>query len=68
MLRPMSAASGGQELAQENIGKLPTFLAPLSQGKVIESDTVLWQSWWWFLPLIALLTIEWIVRKRVGML
>ena len=32
------------------------------------SDTVLWQSYKWFVPLIALLTIEWIIRKRGGML
>ena len=40
----------------------------MSQGKVIESDTVLWQSWWWFTPLLGLLTAEWLLRKRAGML
>jgi hypothetical protein len=35
---------------------------------VVEGDTVLWQSYWWFLPIILLLTAEWIIRKRVGML
>jgi len=40
----------------------------MSQGRVIESDTVLWQSWWWFVPIVLLLTVEWIVRKRMGML
>ena len=64
----MSAASGGQYLREEHIDKLAGLLAPMSQGKVIESDTVLWQSYQWFVPLIALLTMEWIVRKRVGML
>ncbi|HZJ15439.1 MAG TPA: FixH family protein [Chthoniobacteraceae bacterium] len=68
LLRQVSAASGGQYLREEHIDKLAGLLAPMSQGKVIESDTVLWQSYAWFLPLVALLTIEWIVRKRVGML
>ena len=68
LLRQMSAASGGQYLREEHIDKLAALLAPMSQGKVIESDTVLWQSYTWFLPLVALLTIEWIIRKRVGML
>ena len=40
----------------------------MSEGRVIESDTVLWQSYWWFLPIVALLTIEWIIRKRAGLL
>lgn len=68
LLRQMSAASGGQYLREERIDKLAALLAPMSQGKVIESDTVLWQSYKWFIPIIALLTIEWIIRKRVGML
>ena len=68
LLRQVSAASGGQYLREENIDQLPTLLAPMSQGKVEEADTVLWQSWWWFVPLIGLLATEWLLRKRAGML
>lgn len=68
LLRQMATASGGQYLREEQMPRLLELLAPMSQGRVIESDTVLWQSYWWFLPLVALLTIEWILRKRVGLL
>jgi hypothetical protein len=68
LLRQMAAQGGGQYLREEQIDRLADLLAPMSQGKVIESDTVLWQSWWWFVPVILLLTVEWIIRKRVGML
>ncbi|MDQ3624479.1 MAG: VWA domain-containing protein, partial [Verrucomicrobiota bacterium] len=68
LLRQMADQSGGQYLREEQIDKLAALLAPMSQGKVIETDTVLWQSYWWFLPLISLLTAEWIIRKRVGLL
>lgn len=68
LLRQVAVASGGRYLREENIDQLTSLLAPMSQGKVIESDTVLWQSWWWFTPLITLLTIEWLLRKRAGML
>ncbi|HEX8309733.1 MAG TPA: hypothetical protein VF614_00350 [Chthoniobacteraceae bacterium] len=68
LLRQVSAASGGVYLREENVDQLPGLLAPMSRGKVIESDTVLWQSYWWFIPLILLLAIEWIIRKRVGLL
>ncbi|MEA3212526.1 MAG: hypothetical protein QOE70_5583 [Chthoniobacter sp.] len=68
LLRQMSAASGGQYLREEDIGRLPDLLAPMSQGRIVESDTVLWQSYWWFVPIILLLTLEWIIRKRVGLL
>ncbi len=68
LLREMSAATGGEYLREENIDRLADLLAPISQGRVVESDTVLWQSYWWFLPIVLLLTVEWIIRKRVGML
>ena len=68
LLRQMSAASGGQYLREEDLARLPDLLAPMSQGRIVESDTVLWQSYWWFVPIVLLLTIEWIIRKRVGML
>ena len=67
LLRQMSVASGGQYLREENLSRLTDLLAPLSHGRVIESDTVLWQSYWWFLPIIGLLTVEWILRKRTGL-
>lgn len=68
LLRQMSAVTGGEYLREENIDRLIDLLAPMSQGKVIESDTVLWQSYWWFLPIVLLLTAEWIIRKRTGLL
>ncbi len=68
ILRQVSLAGGGEYLREEQSDTLIERLAPLSTGQVIESDTVLWQSWWWFLPIVLLLTIEWILRKRFGML
>ncbi len=68
LLRQMAAVTGGEYLREENVDRLVELLAPISQGRVIESDTVLWQSYWWFLPIVLLLTAEWIIRKRVGML
>ena len=68
LLRQMSAAGGGEYLREENIDRLFPLLAPMSQGRVIESDTLLWQSFWWFIPIVLLLTVEWIIRKRAGML
>jgi hypothetical protein len=34
---------------------------------VVETETVLWQSYWWFSAVLSLLTIEWILRKRLGL-
>jgi hypothetical protein len=68
LLRQISVASGGDYFREEKADEVLARLAPLSAGNVIESDTVLWQSWWWFVPVISLLTLEWIIRKRAGML
>jgi len=40
----------------------------MSKGRIEESETILWQSWWWFVPIVGLLTIEWILRKRSGLI
>ena len=50
LLRQMAAPTGGEYLREENINRLADLLAPMSQGRVIESDTLLWQSFWWFAP------------------
>jgi len=68
LLKQMANVSGGAYLREEDAPKLFDLLAPLTHGRIIESDTVLWQSYWWFLPVIALLTLEWILRKRAGLL
>ena len=68
LLRRMAATTGGEYLREENVNRLADLLAPMSQGRVIESDTILWQSYWWFSLVVLLLTAEWILRKRAGML
>jgi hypothetical protein len=68
LLRQVAAQSGGEFFREEEIAELPSRLEPLSRERVFESDTALWQSWWWFAPLVALLTLEWALRKWTGML
>lgn len=68
LLQQLAFHSGGTYLREEEIGRLADLLKPLSQGRVEESETILWQSWWWFVPLVLLLTLEWVLRKRSGMI
>lgn len=68
MLQQLAAESGGVYLREEQIGELSALLSPLSSGRVIESDTLLWQSYWWFAAIVLLLTLEWFLRKRAGLL
>ena len=68
LLREMALASGGRFLREEQIGQLSELLSPLGTGRVVESDALLWQSYWWFAAIVGLLTMEWILRKRAGLL
>lgn len=68
LLQQMAAESGGTYLREEHIGQLAELLRPLSNGRIVESETLLWQSYWWFAAIILLLTLEWFLRKRAGLL
>lgn len=68
LLKQMAAASNGSYLREEHIDQLVELLSPLSSGRVVESDTLLWQSYWWFAAIVILLTLEWFLRKRAGLL
>ena len=68
LLQQMAGVSGGVALREEEIGQLAELLSPLSSGRIVETETPIWQSYWWFGVMILLLTIEWILRKRAGLL
>jgi hypothetical protein len=68
LLKQMASDSNGEYLREEEMARLPELLEPLSNGRIVESETLLWQSYWWFVPMIFLLTAEWILRKRAGLL
>ena len=68
LLRQIAAQSDGGYFREEAIDGLSERLEPLSRERIFESDTVLWQSWWWFVPLVALFALEWALRKWAGML
>ena len=64
----LAEASGGSYVREEDIGRLPELLGPLSSGRVVESETLIWQSYWWFAAIVILVTTEWLLRKRAGLL
>lgn len=66
-LRQIASAGQGTYVHESDAGQMLELLKPLSSGTIIETDTVLWQSYLWFWLIIALLTIEWWCRKRAGL-
>lgn len=68
LLQQMAHASNGAYVREENAAQLLDKLEPLSKGRIEDSETVLWQSWWWFGAVVGLLSLEWLLRKRVGLI
>ncbi|MEZ5300225.1 MAG: hypothetical protein R3F11_06100 [Verrucomicrobiales bacterium] len=66
LLENVARASGGQFFPEEEIGGIQNLLDSIDKTRVIESQTNLWSSYWWFGAIIACLTAEWILRKRAG--
>ncbi len=68
LLQQVAEAGGGQFLREEDLRQLPKILSVYSNGRIVESDTLLWQSYWWFLSILMLLTCEWLLRRRAGLM
>ncbi len=68
LLREMALASGGQYLPEASAAELNELLKPLSSGRTEQHDTLLWRSYWWFWAILGLLSVEWLLRKRSGLL
>ena len=68
LLRQISLTSGGRYFREEQADEMIGMLEPLTAGRIRESETPLLESKGWFALLVLLLTTEWLIRKRVGML
>ncbi|WP_345686574.1 glutamine amidotransferase [Novipirellula caenicola] len=66
-LMQIAQAGKGSYFHESSADQLLEQLKPLSSGSVIESDVLIWQSFYWFWVVIALLTAEWLLRKRAGL-
>jgi hypothetical protein len=67
-LNQITETTGGKLLDESELDRLPEILQPFSRGRILDREVPLWQSYYWFLPLIVLLAIEWWLRKRVGLI
>lgn len=69
MLESLAAMTGGQSLAPEELPDLVRRLAADTQDLEISQETkkTFWDTWPFFLAMVVLLTIEWYLRKRWGL-
>ena len=68
LLKDIALNSNGTYFREEQIRDVHKHLETLSSGRVVETDTALWQSYWYFSLVILLFTAEWVWRKRIGMI
>lgn len=66
-LQAITTAGGGQYRHESSAEEVLRLLEPLSSGRIIESEYLLWQSYYWFWAIMALLSAEWFLRKRSGL-
>ncbi|MEM0895431.1 MAG: PA14 domain-containing protein [Verrucomicrobiota bacterium] len=67
-LEELASASRGHFFLEEETPQLPELLESIDRKRVLSSETILWSSYWWFLPIMFLLTTEWALRKKAGMM
>lgn len=67
-LAQIATAGGGMAVHESAANEILASLGSLSSGRIVESDTLLWQTWWIFAILVMLLAVEWWFRKKVGLL
>lgn len=68
LLEQIAQQTGGAYLDEANREKLSDLLRPKQSGKIEESRWPLWQSFPWFIAVVALLSLEWFLRKRAGLI
>jgi len=67
LLSQATQIAGGQMLYEYQAGQLPELLEGLSTSTKEETVTALWQSWPWFGAVVLLLSVELLIRRRLGM-
>ena len=66
-LSSIANAGGGKYRHESSADEIFDQLETLSTGRIVESDVSLWQSFYWFWAVLGLLTTEWVLRKRSGL-
>lgn len=68
MLRQVAEMTGGKFMMIDSSTPLSEELNRFRTGSISESQTQLWQSYPWFATIVGLLSIEWYLRKRAGLI
>jgi hypothetical protein len=65
LLTSVAALTAGRVLDPAELDSLGTHLGPATVSSTERRQIDVWDSWPWFILILALLTAEWVLRKRV---
>ena len=65
LLAEMSEISGGSFFREENFKELKDALRPISSGRVVITEIILWQSFGWLIFVVFILGLEMFLRKAM---
>ena len=68
LLRQIAEQTGGHYVPEEQVEEMWERIALESTGRVVETETELWQSGWWLAVAMGLLGAEWWLRKKAGLI
>lgn len=68
LLAQLASLSGGKYVNENQIGELWEAMKLRHNSKLVESDQLLWQSYWWFVPVVLIIAVEWWLRKKAGLI
>lgn len=67
LLEQIASVTGGAYFDEQDADRVSSSLKRFQKGKIEQSQTLLWQSYPWFMTVIGLLAVEWFTRKRAGL-
>jgi hypothetical protein len=69
MMESLAAMTGGESIAPEDLPRLIQRLAEDTENLEVQQETkkTFWDTWTFFVAVVALLTAEWYLRKRWGL-
>lgn len=67
LLKEIASAGRGQYFAENSREDLIQYLLKRTSGRIEKTQLSLWDSYYWFVPVICLLACEWWLRKRWGL-
>jgi hypothetical protein len=66
-MQELADRSDGRMVPVERAGELLELLDAQVVYRDQLTETRLWQSWWLLVPLLLMFTLEWSIRKHVGL-